>query len=130
MALPFFAAGQLRPKEKISQFAFGKSVGGTSKAILPVRHYACESNKMVFQLADSFYIGIRESRCGCPRNQPESWQEDMSRYNRQAGGDGIARHSFGTNASATFPDEYLNSTTLQFYRYHRKIERHCRVTRT
>lgn len=123
MALPFFAAGQLRPKEKKYPSLLWEISGRDLKKPSFLFGTMHVSNKMVFQLADSFYIGIRKADVVALETNPESWQEDMSRYNRQAGGDGIGRHSFGTNASATFPDEYLNSTTLQFYRYHRKIER-------
>ena len=40
------------------------------------------SNKLAFQLADSFYLGIRNADVVALETNPESWQEDMSKYER------------------------------------------------
>jgi hypothetical protein len=37
------------------------------------------SSKIAFNLADSFYLAIKNSSCGS-RNNPETWQEDMNNY--------------------------------------------------
>ncbi len=38
------------------------------------------SSKMAFHLADSFYLGIRNADMVALETNPESWQEDMSKY--------------------------------------------------
>src|SRR6218665_1417225 len=38
------------------------------------------SSKLAFHLADSFYIGIRNADVVALETNPESWQEDMSKY--------------------------------------------------
>src|SRR5689334_24872149 len=38
------------------------------------------SSKIVFNLADSFYLGIRNANVVALETNPESWQEDMSKY--------------------------------------------------
>src|ERR1700752_1313108 len=38
------------------------------------------SSKMAFHLADSFYVGIRNADMVALETNPESWQEDMSKY--------------------------------------------------
>jgi uncharacterized protein YbaP (TraB family) len=78
------------------------------------------SSKLAFHLADSFYLGIRNADVVALETNPESWQEDMSKY------------EFGENSFPSFgrfsgyfslPDEYLNRNTLKFYKYDKKIER-------
>jgi uncharacterized protein YbaP (TraB family) len=38
------------------------------------------SSKIAFHLADSFYLGIRNADVVALETNPESWQEDMSKY--------------------------------------------------
>src|SRR3982751_3511173 len=38
------------------------------------------SSKMVFNLSDSFYIGIRSAQVVALETNPGTWQEDFSRY--------------------------------------------------
>src|SRR6187402_2508110 len=38
------------------------------------------SDKLAFHLADSFYLGIRNADIVALETNPESWQEDMSKY--------------------------------------------------
>src|SRR5215469_11337727 len=38
------------------------------------------SSKVVFNLADSFYMGIKNANVVALETNPESWQEDMSKY--------------------------------------------------
>ncbi|HYM94412.1 MAG TPA: TraB/GumN family protein [Chitinophagaceae bacterium] len=78
------------------------------------------SSKVAFHLADSFYSGIKRADVVALETNPESWQEDMSKYdvdyNAYPGND----HSWGDNTS--LPDEYLNINTLKFYNYYKKTE--------
>ena len=80
------------------------------------------SNKLVFQLADSFYLGIRNADVVALETNPESWQEDMSKYKDEEGDDD--GNSFRYRGSyLSMPDEYLSINTLKFYKYDKKIER-------
>src|SRR6266536_6644982 len=38
------------------------------------------SSKMVFHLSDSFYLGIRNADVVALETNPESWQEDLVKY--------------------------------------------------
>lgn len=78
------------------------------------------SSKLAFHLADSFYIGIRNADVVALETNPESWQEDMSKYdlgNNDYGG--YAMNYGGTET----PNDYLHINTLRFYKYDKKIER-------
>src|SRR6187399_2574388 len=48
------------------------------------------SSKMAFHLADSFYLGIRNADVVALETNPESWQEDMSKY--EMGGNGYENY--------------------------------------
>src|SRR5688572_13860327 len=44
------------------------------------------SSKLAFHLADSFFLGIRNADVVALETNPESWQEDMSKYELGTGG--------------------------------------------
>lgn len=80
------------------------------------------SSKLAFHLADSFYIGIRNADVVALETNPESWQEDMSKYdfnndyNFRMGGR-------GGYSEDNAPNDYLRMSTLRFFKYDNKIER-------
>lgn len=76
------------------------------------------SSKMAFNLPDSFYIAVRNAQVVALETNPETWQEDMSKYD--LGGDDY-QTSLYRNYSST-PNEYLRISTLRFYKYNTKIE--------
>jgi uncharacterized protein YbaP (TraB family) len=78
------------------------------------------SSKIAFHLADSFYLGIRNADVVALETNPESWQEDMSKY-ELGGYDYSTLGRYGGFMS--MPDDYLNINTLKFYKYDKKIER-------
>lgn len=79
------------------------------------------SSKLAFHLADSFYIGIRNADVVALETNPESWQEDMSKYDL---GDGNEYGRYRMNYSGDQgPGDYLHISTLRFYKYDNKIER-------
>src|SRR5215813_10479275 len=43
------------------------------------------SSKMVFHLSDSFYLGIKNADVVALETNPESWQEDMDKYETESG---------------------------------------------
>lgn len=78
------------------------------------------SSKLAFHLADSFYLGIRNADVVALETNPESWQEDMSKYELNENGYS-AYGRFGGFLS--IPNDYLSINTLRFYKYDKKIER-------
>src|SRR5882757_5059089 len=82
------------------------------------------SSKMVFQLADSFYLGIHDADVVALETNPESWQEDMSKYKDEDNDDeGVGSFRYRGPSYISMPDEYLSINTLKFYKYDKKIER-------
>lgn len=79
------------------------------------------SNKMAFNLPDSFYYAIRNAQVVALETNPETWQEDMSRYDISGSGYGNYGSLYGSYSSV--PSEYLGINTLKYYRYNKKIER-------
>ncbi len=77
------------------------------------------SSKIAFHLADSFYIGIRNADVVALETNPESWQEDMSKYDIDYGY--AARNRYGGYMSE--PNDYLSINTFKFYKYDKKLER-------
>ncbi len=79
------------------------------------------SNKLAFHLSDSFYLGIKNSDVVALETNPESWQEEMDKYETESGKDyETASSVFGNTQS--MPEEYLTIGTLSFYKYDQKIE--------
>jgi uncharacterized protein YbaP (TraB family) len=81
------------------------------------------SSKLAFHLADSFYLGIRNADVVALETNPESWQEDMSKY--EISGNGYENYSnpYQPGGFMPVPDDYLSINTLKFYKYDKKIER-------
>jgi uncharacterized protein YbaP (TraB family) len=80
------------------------------------------SSKLAFHLADSFFLGIRNADVVALETNPESWQEDMSKY--ELGGNGYQNYGmYGGVNYLPAPNDYLSINTLRFYRYEKKIER-------
>lgn len=77
------------------------------------------SSKMAFNLPDSFYIAVRSAQVVALETNPETWQDDMSKYD--LGDRGYM--SYRTSGAFSVPDEYLTINTLKFYKYDNKIER-------
>src|SRR5688500_16614138 len=68
------------------------------------------SSKLAFHLADSFFLGIRNADVVALETNPESWQEDMSKYELGAGGyQGYS--PYGGNYMQA-PNDYLSINTL------------------
>ncbi len=78
------------------------------------------SSKMVFHLPDSFYMGIKNVDVVALETNPESWQEDLVKYD--VDGNSYSRLRFPWNNFRQMPDEYLNIRTLQFNKYEKQIE--------
>ncbi len=79
------------------------------------------SSKMAFHLPDSFYIAIRNAQVVALETNPETWQEDMSKYDLTGGGYNTYNNYYGNGMPV--PNDYLSINTLKFYKYDSKIER-------
>jgi uncharacterized protein YbaP (TraB family) len=80
------------------------------------------SSKMAFHLPDSFYIAIRNAEVVALETNPETWQEDMSKYDLTGAGSNFYNSDYYGNYKSV-PNEYLSINTLKFYKYDNKIER-------
>jgi uncharacterized protein YbaP (TraB family) len=78
------------------------------------------SSKMVFHLPDSFYLGIKNVDVVALETNPESWQEDLVKYDVE--GNSYGRLHYPWNNFRQMPDDYLNIRTLQLKRYEKQIE--------
>ena len=81
------------------------------------------SSKMAFHLADSFYIGLRNADMVALETNPESWQEDMSKYDFDNRDNDNYDFGFRYNGYMSSPDDYFTISTLRFFKYDKKIER-------
>ncbi|HUR64731.1 MAG TPA: TraB/GumN family protein [Chitinophagaceae bacterium] len=79
------------------------------------------SSKLAFNLPDSFYMAIRGADVVALETNPETWQEDMSKYD--IGGDGFSAYKTRYENYSSVPSDYLSINTLKFYKYDKKIER-------
>lgn len=76
------------------------------------------SSKIAFNLPDSFYYAIRQAQVVALETNPETWQEDMNRYDLgEEGG------SYGGADINSMPDDYLSVSTLKFFNYDNRLAR-------
>lgn len=76
------------------------------------------SNKVAFHLADSFYLGIRSADVVALETNPETWQDDMDKYNNAL----LAAEKTAPSDRESSLSDYLRMSTLRFYKYDKKIE--------
>ena len=76
------------------------------------------SSKIAFNLADSFYIAIKNSEVVALETNPETWQEDMNNYDVGSG----YRYGFNRDLANDMPGDFLNIRTLRFGKYEKKLE--------
>lgn len=81
------------------------------------------SSKMAFHLADSFYIGLRNADMVALETNPESWQEDMSKYDFDNRDNDNYDFGYRYGGYMSSPDDYFTISTLRFFKYDKKIER-------
>lgn len=80
------------------------------------------SSKMAFNLPDSFYLALRQAQVVALETNPETWQEDMDKYDFGAGDYIIGFNSLYGNYNSV-PADYFGINMLKFYKYDKKIER-------
>ncbi len=79
------------------------------------------SSKLAFNLPDSFYIAVKNAQVVALETSPETWQEDMSKYDLGESGYGSSGSAYTSYLS--IPNDFLSIKTLKFYKYDTKIER-------
>jgi len=77
------------------------------------------SSKLAFNLADSFYLAIKNSEVVALETNPETWQEDMNNYDL-----GLSNYRYGFNPALLneMPSDFFNIKTLRFDKYEKKLE--------
>ena len=121
--LPFIMNGQPEAKSKKYPSLLWEISGKGLKKPSYLFGTMHVSSKMAFHLADSFYIGIKNADIVALETNPESWQEDMSKY--EISGNGYENYSnpYEPGGYMQVPNDYLSINTLKFYKYDKKIER-------
>src|SRR4030095_5819790 len=122
LLLPFLVHGQPKSKTKRYPSLLWEITGNGCTRPSYLFGTMHVSSKLAFHLADSFYLGIRNADVVALETNPESWQEDMSRYDVNDGNDGY-NSSYRAAGFTPVPEDYLSINTLKFYKYDKKIER-------
>ena len=120
ISLFFGAIAQVKPKEKKYPSLLWEITGNGLKKpsyLIGTMHV---SSKIAFNLPDSFYIALRSAQMVALETNPETWQEDMSKYDLT---EGYEYGQMGYKGFSAAPSEYLSINTLKFYKYENKIER-------
>ena len=79
------------------------------------------SSKLAFNLPDSFYYAVRNAQVVALETNPDTWQEDMSKYDMSESENNGPGSAYLNYLSA--PNDYLTIKTLKFLKYDNKIER-------
>lgn len=78
------------------------------------------SSKMVFNLSDSFYLGIKNAQVVALETNPGTWQEDFSRYDMGADAyRNLSRFGYGVYSA---PQDYLTINSLKLGSYEKMME--------
>src|SRR3954471_3523097 len=115
----FFAEAQLKTNVKKYPSSFWEITGnGLSRPsyLFGTMHV---SSKLVFHLPDSFYLAIKNVDVVALETNPESWQEDLVKYELDDNSYRRQMRYFWNNFKQ-MPDDYLNIRTLQFAKYEKQ----------
>lgn len=81
------------------------------------------SSKMVFNLSDSFYLGIQNAQVVALETNPGTWQEDFSRYDLEGENLRYAeRYRRALGGYGAMPQDYLTMNSLKLSSYERLME--------
>lgn len=75
------------------------------------------SSKIAFNLSDSFYLALINADVVALETNPESWQEDLTKYD-------VTNNSYPSRWKnfSEIPDDYFTIRSLKFDRYEKQIE--------
>jgi uncharacterized protein YbaP (TraB family) len=113
-----FTYGQLIIKEKKYPSLLWEITGKGSKKpsyLIGTMHV---SNKLAFNLPDSFYIALKSAQVVALETNPETWQADMDKYEI-----GNSNYTGNNYSSYSLPSDFLTINTFKFYPYYPSIER-------
>lgn len=79
------------------------------------------SSKLAFNLPDSFYYAIRKAEVVALETNPETWQDDLNKYDLSGGKSYNDGYKYSLYSS--MPSDYLSINTLKFFKYDNKIEK-------
>ncbi|MBL7722026.1 MAG: TraB/GumN family protein, partial [Chitinophagaceae bacterium] len=79
------------------------------------------SSKLAFNLPDSFYYAIRNAEVVALETNPETWQDDLNKYDLSGGKSYTDGYKYSLYSS--MPSDYLSINTLKFFKYYNKIEK-------
>ncbi len=115
----FIQAQTVKKEKKYPSLLWEITGNGTKKPsyLIGTMHV---SSKMAFNLPDSFYLAVKSAQVVALETNPETWQEDMNKYDL----DGVMRGGYNRwEGSVSGPSDYLNIKTLKFFKYDGKLER-------
>src|SRR6187399_358248 len=117
----FYAQSQGLPKAKTKKYPslFWEISGNGLKKPSYLFGTMHVSSKIAFNLADSFYLAIKNSDVVALETNPETWQEDMNNYDM---GFPIYRYGFNPKVMNEMPSDFFNIRTLRFGKYEKKLE--------
>lgn len=78
------------------------------------------SSKLAFHLSDSFYLGIRNADVVALETNPETWQQDLRRYEHM---EEAYKDVYSDSRYVLEPNDFLRKSTLQVSKYESMIER-------
>ena len=76
------------------------------------------SNKMVFHLSDSFYIGLKNADMVALETNPGTWQEDFSRYDLEGN-----YYNYAFRGKRDEPNDYLSINSIKAFPYEKLMEK-------
>jgi len=117
----FYAQSQGQPRSKAKKYPslFWEISGNGLKKPSYLFGTMHVSSKIAFNLADSFYLGIKNADVVALETNPETWQEDMNNYDM---GSYNSRFGFNPGLLNNMPGDFLNIKTLRFGKYEKKLE--------
>jgi uncharacterized protein YbaP (TraB family) len=113
----FSAFSQQKPKPKKYPSLFWEITGNGLKKPSYLFGTMHVSSKIAFNLSDSFYIAIKNCDVVALENNPESWQDDMSKLDFESL-QGTGEEEYGEME----PDDYFNIQRLRIGKYEKKLE--------
>lgn len=120
LAAALSASAQIKPNPKKYPSILWEITGNGLKKpsyLIGTMHV---SSKIAFNLPDSFFIAVKNAQVVALETNPETWQEDMRKYDMESGG---GQDYTWSKYLRNEPDDYLHASTLRFYKYYGKIER-------
>jgi len=114
----FFSYSQVKAKNKKYPSLFWEISGNGLKKPSYLFGTMHVSSKIAFHLSDSFYVAIKNADVVALENNPESWQEDMNKYEANS----FSRYSGGQDDLSDIPDDYLNINSLRIGKYEGMLE--------